>query len=185
MTRLLIALFSGIVFGWVPAAWAQAPLRSGDTVEIRIGGVPSDEVAMFTGMYTVDTRGNLNLPFVGDVRAAGSLPAEVQRSIESRLKVEQIYTNPTIIINTERGGLVVNVGGAVRQPGRFPYTPDMTLMNAINAAGGFNDYANESRIRLRREGRETMYSAKDIRRNPSVEPKLLPGDQIEVDQSFW
>ena len=39
----------------------------------------------------------------------------------------------------------VNVGGAVRAPARVPFTEDMTLLAAINAAGGFNDFADQKR----------------------------------------
>jgi protein involved in polysaccharide export with SLBB domain len=36
----------------------------------------------------------------------------------------------------------VNVGGSVRTPSGVPFTEDMTLLTAINAAGGFNDFAD-------------------------------------------
>lgn len=183
-TRVL-GLLALILIALQIGAQAQAPLRPGDTIEIRLSGVPPEDAAQFSAMYTIDTRGFLNLPHIGEIKAAGFLPADVQRSIESRLKLDRIYTNPTITINTERGALFVNVGGAVRSPGRYPYTPDMTLMTAISAAGGFNDFANERKIRLRRSGRETLYDAREIRRHPESEPKLLPGDQIDVDESFF
>lgn len=176
-----------LLFGLVAIgqeAMAQAALRPGDTMDLRLGGVPAEETVQFSAVYTVDSRGYVNLPYIGEIRAAGMMPAEVQRSIESKLKVDKIYTNPTITINTDRVATFVTVGGAVRQSSRVPYTPDMTLMTAINASGGFNDFAGD-RIRLRREGREATYSAKDLRRNPSKDPALKPGDQVEVDESFF
>src|SRR5439155_13958777 len=103
---------------------------------------------------------------------------------EEKLKAEGIFTNPTITINLQRGELFVSVGGNVRLPGRYPYTSDMTLLAAISAGGGPNDFAGD-RVRLRREGRETTYSRKALQRDPGSEPKLLPGDQVEVDPSKW
>ena len=44
----------------------------------------------------------------------------------------------------------VNVGGAVRSPSRMAFTEDMTLLTAINAAGGFNDFADQKRVRFLR-----------------------------------
>lgn len=165
-------------------AMAQAALRPGDSVDLRLGGVPSEETSQFSAVYTIDTQGYLNLPYIGQIRASGLMPAEVQRTIETKLKLDQIYTNPTITINTERGATFVTVGGAVKGSGRIPYTPDMTLMTAISAAGGFNDFAG-NRIRLRRSGKEYTYDVKDIRKNPSKDPALQPGDQVTVDESFF
>lgn len=163
---------------------AQAALRPGDSVDLRLGGVPSEETLQFSAIYTIDTRGYLNLPYIGEVKAAGMMPADVQRSVESKLKVDRIYTNPTVTINTDKAATFVTVGGAVRAPGRVPYTPDMTLMTAISASGGFNDFAG-NRLRLRRGGKQVTLDVRDIRKNPAKDPPLQPGDQVEVDESFF
>lgn len=180
---LAVALFAAA--GFCERASAQAALRNGDTVSIRLGGVPAEETSAFGANYSIDGRGLLNLPYIGEIKAAGMLPAEVQRSIESKLKVDGIYTNPTITVSTEGGAVFVTVGGAVRSSGRIPYTPDMTLLTAIAASGGFNDFANEKKIRLRRGGTETMFDARFIRKNPDKDPKLQPGDQVDVDESWY
>lgn len=180
---LLATLILGA--GFLQNASGQAALRPGDVVQIRLGGVPGDETAAFSGQYPVDSRGALNLPYIGEIQASGRMAAEVQRSIESKLKVDGIYTNPTITVSSEGAPVFITVGGAVRGSGRIPYTPDMTLMTAISAAGGFNDFANERKVRLRRGGAETMFNAREIRKNPSQDPKLQPGDQLEVDESIF
>ena len=166
-------------------SFAQAPLRRGDTVEIRISGVPADEQAQFTAPYTVDSEGMLNMPFIGAVRAAGKKPSQVATFIENNLKAAKIYTNPTITVQPPSGTLAVNVSGAVRAPQRVVYTPDMTLTIAINAAGGLNDFASQKNIRLTREGRSTSWDLRAIRRKPHTDPKLLPGDTVEVFQSLF
>ncbi len=154
-------------------------------MNLRLGGVPAEETSAFTGPYSIDGRGLLNLPYIGEIRAAEMTPSEVQRSIESKLKVDGIYTNPTITVSTEGAPVYVTVGGAVKGPGRIPYTPDMTLITAITSAGGPNDFANEKKVRLRREGTETMFDLRYIRKNPGRDPKLQPGDQVEIDESFF
>lgn len=172
-----------LVYGG-PLLFAQAPLREGDTVEIRISGVPAEEQAQFTASYTVDSEGMLNLPFIGPVRAAGMKPAQVATFIENNLKTAQIYTNPTITVQPPIETLTVNVRGAVKAPQRVVYTPDMTLMIAITAAGGPNDFAGNE-VRLTRDGKSTKWNLKEIRRRPSTDPKLLPGDQVELFQSLF
>jgi polysaccharide export outer membrane protein len=79
----------------------------------------------------------------------------------------------------------VNVGGAVRQPSRVAFTEDMTLLTAINAAGGFNDFADQKRVRLLRGSKVTVYDVRKFRRDPSKDVNLQPGDKVEVPQSFF
>ena len=85
----------------------------------------------------------------------------------------------------QSGARFVNVGGAVRTPARIPFTEDMTLLTAINAAGGFNDFADQKRVRLLRGSEAKIYDVRQFRRRPGLDPKLQPGDHVEVPQSFF
>jgi protein involved in polysaccharide export with SLBB domain len=76
------------------------------------------------------------------------------------------------------------VGGAVRQPQRVPYTPDLTLMSTINAAGGASDFAGD-KIRLIRGGKAQFFSRKLLAKDPTLDPRVEPGDQIEIIESLW
>jgi protein involved in polysaccharide export with SLBB domain len=79
----------------------------------------------------------------------------------------------------------VNVGGAVRAPARVPFTEDITLLASINAAGGFNDFADQKRVRLLRGSEVKIYDVRQFRRDPSLDVKLQPGDRVEVPQTFF
>jgi len=167
------------------AATAQAVgLRSGDSVDIRIANVPVDDQQQWDASYTVDESGNLNLPFIGIIKAAGSPPSTVEITIQNRLIADGIYTNPTVTVNPPAGMRFINVGGAVRAPGRVTYTADMTLMTTINAAGGASDFAGD-RIRLIRGGKVQFFSRKKLDKDPSKDPRIEPGDQIEIMESWW
>jgi polysaccharide export outer membrane protein len=165
-------------------AFAQAVLRPGDTLDIRLGGVPAEFIQEFSSQYTVDGDGFVNLPYINEVKVGGLPVREAQLAIEGKLKSEEIYTHPSITINMQAMSRFVNVGGSVRQPGRIPYTTDLTLMSAINAAGGPSEFAGD-KIRLTREGKATSYSTKRLRKDPTKDPKILPGDQVEVLQSWF
>ncbi len=166
------------------AVRAQAPLRAGDSVEIRLSGVVAEFANEFSQVYNIDNRGLVNLPYIGEVRAQGLLPNQLQTDIQNRLVAEKIYTNPTITVSTESAPRFVNVSGAVKGGGRIPYTPDMTLMRAISAAGGFNEFADEKKVILTREGRPSAFNAKEIKRGRQEDPKILPGDQIDVGTTW-
>jgi polysaccharide export outer membrane protein len=163
----------------------DAVLRAGDSLEIRIGGVPAEEVQQVSGTYTIDGDGYVNLPHIGKVRAAEATQSELQRSIESAYISRQIYTNPSITLTIPNMARFVNTGGEVKAPQRVPFTADLTLLGAISASGGFTDFADQGKVRLLRDGKVTIVNVKEVRKDPEKDIRLKPGDRIEVPQSFW
>lgn len=182
-----LAIFSAVLLLHIfpPDAAADVAFRVGDTLELRVGGVPAEETSLVTGAYTIDGEGFVNLPHIGKVKASGLTQAQLQRSIEAAYQGGEIYTNPTITITVPTVARFVNVSGDVRAPRRVEYTTDLTVLGAISAAGGFTDYADQRKVRLLRGGEVRMIDVKAVRSNPSLDIALIPGDQIEVPQSFW
>ena len=180
-------LLAGVIaLGLVCPLRAQdVHLRDGDQIEVRLGGVQAEEIAQVTGLYQVDGEGYLNLPHIGRIRAAGLSQTEVQKLIEAAYRDQKIYTNPTITINFPMEARFVNVGGEVKAPRRVPFTVDLTVLGAINSAGGFTEFANEGRVRLLRDGEATVVNVKRARLNPELDIRLEPGDTLEVPRSFW
>jgi protein involved in polysaccharide export with SLBB domain len=178
-------LFSLLFLGFAAIASGQAALRVGDFVDLKISGVPVDEQQQVNNIYTVDANGWMNLPYINKVKAAGVTPAQLAASIEGAYRAGKIYTNPTITVVMQPATRFVNVGGAVRTPSRVPFTEDMTLLTAISAAGGFNDFADQKRVRLLRGSKVTVYDVRKFRRDPSKDVNLQPGDKVEVPQSFF
>jgi len=181
------SLFASFAILWTMSlsAHGQATLRIGDPVELKISGVPSEEQAQVNNIYTVDANGTVNMPYINKVKADGLTPAELASSIEGSYRAGKIYTNPTITIVMAPTARFVNVGGAVRAPSRVPFTEDMTLLTAINASGGFNDFADQRKVRVMRGRDVKVYDVRESRRDPSRDIKLQPGDRIEVPQSFF
>ena len=78
MQRLLaILLFS---FAFATGAFAQATLRIGDPVELKISGVPAEDQSQVNNTYSVDATGSINLPYIGKIHAEGMTPAQLSRS---------------------------------------------------------------------------------------------------------
>jgi len=163
----------------------SAVLRPSDSIEIRLSGVPADFVSEVTSQYTVDDEGNLNLPYIPPVKVSGLSMSQAQAAIENQYRQAEIYSSPRILISTQASQRFVNVGGAVRGPGRLPWTSDLTLTTAINAMGGLNEYGSEKKVWLIRAGQRTPYDLRKIKKEPSTDPKIIPGDQIEVGQSMF
>jgi protein involved in polysaccharide export with SLBB domain len=73
-------------------------------------------------------------------------------------------------------------GDTISYPGQKAFQPDITLVQAILGAGG---QARNGAVQLSREGADghlatTKLSLKDIKSGKIQDPKLLPGDRIEV-----
>ena len=182
--RLLLAIIVSI-FALASGAYAQATLRIGDPVELKISGVPAEDQTQVNNTYSVDADGAINLPYIGKMHAEGMTPAQLARSIEENYRSSKIYTNPNITIFMQPTARFVNVGGSVRSPSRVPFTEDMTLLTAINAAGGFNVFADQRHVRLLRGTEVTVYDVRRFRKDPAQDVRLRPGDKIEVPQSFF
>jgi len=153
-------------------------------VEVRIGGIPPEDAASISGPYIIDSDGFINLPHVGRVKAAGKTQSELQQTIQAAYRAGGLYTNPIVTVNATYSRFIY-IGGQVRSPQRMTFTPDLTVLGAINSAGGFTDYANQSRVRLLRETHVYILDVRKIRGNPSMDVYLQPGDKIDVPQSIW
>lgn len=160
-------------------------LRSGDSIDLRLGGVPIEEIQQVTGTYTVDTAGFVNVPSVGRVKASGLTQEAFQTEVENRYRAKGYYSNPTVTVSVPLMARFVNVGGEVKLPQRVAYTPDLTILSAITAAGGFTEYASQSRVRLYRGMDAIPVNMRRIRKNPGYDIPLQPGDTIEVMRSFF
>lgn len=172
--------------GAIHAQQAEENLRPGDQINLRISGVPQKDIVEISGLYTVDGDGVLRLTHIkGDIKAAGLRPSVLAKNIEAAYREAEIYTSPRISINVDGGttGLrFVSVAGEVKGTGDVPYRPDLTLLSAISARGGFTDYADIKSVRLIRGNKTTKHDMRAISKNPSLDPKLRPGDKIIVTQ---
>jgi len=164
---------------------AQAVLRAGDILDIRLGGVPPEEQAALSATQTVDDSGMVNIPYIGKVKVAGLDSDHAQQIIESRLVAGKIYTHPAITITVQTNTRFVNVAGEVKGSGRISYTADLTVMSSIAAAGGFTDFADRKRVKLTRNGKVQVLDTRKFSIDPSLDVKVVPGDQIFVPQSIW
>ena len=169
----------------VTSSFADATIRAGDSFDLRIGGVPSDEISTISSNYTVDGEGCLNMPYVGKIRVSGKTASEIQFLVERTYMDQAIFTHPTISLTMAQNARFVNVGGQVKSPGRVPYTADMTVFSAVNSAGDFTEFADQKKVRLMRGNTVQLINCRKIRENPSLDVKVLPGDNIQVGETFW
>jgi len=89
--------------------------------------------------------GNISLPLVGDVHAAGLTPTELKNDLESRFS--KFLTDPSVsVIVAEIRSQRINVLGQVMRPGTYPLIPPMTVIDAVATAGGLKEFAKAKKI---------------------------------------
>jgi protein involved in polysaccharide export with SLBB domain len=175
---VLLALLSASAFGD-----AVATLRSGDVFGMRITGVPSEYAQEFTLEFTVGADGTVNVPLIGEIKASGMTPTQLERAMQNRFMAEKIFTHPTVIIMVATGARFVSISGGVRAPQRLPWSGDLTLSSAIGNCQGLSDFGSGKGIRIVREGKIFgLFNLKDVQADPAKDPKLLPGDQVVVKE---
>ena len=161
----------------IPTSTSTAQLRSGDSLNIALQGVPDAN----SYVVQIDEQGVISLPFIGMMTAAGLSTAELSQRIRETYIGRKIYTTLDVSVSvTER---YIYVGGEVQRPGRIVWTPDLTATKAIQSAGGFTLYAKETSVTLVRDKAAYPIDVKLAQRNPSQDPRLMPGDSLQVPRS--
>ena len=166
------------------SAWAQ--IQPGRAINITISGVPTEEKSRFDLVYPVSEAGTINMPLIGQVRAAGLRGDQLAAALESRYKSAGIYTHPTFqVIDSSSWKIeeqVVVVGGQVRRSGMVPYNRTLTLYQAIQNAGGPTEFGSMYRVKLFRGGKQKQY---DLTEQKYMQIPMEPDDTIEVPQKNW
>ncbi len=88
-----------------------------------------------------------------------------------------------VITVTSRPQEFYYIGGRITYPGQKSFQPGITLLQAILASGGTS--RQENRVEISREGADgrlvtIRYNIKQIKSGAVEDPKLKPGDRIEV-----
>lgn len=142
----------------------------GDVLRIAVWGNRE-----LSGPVTVRPDGQITLPLVGDVAAAGLTPTEIQQQLSRRLvtflKGEPNVTVTVAQINSYR----VYVVGRVAQPGEFTPDSPVTVLQAIALARGLTEFADPDHIVVLRR------DANGTRRIPFVYCQAVKRGRVEMD----
>lgn len=135
---LPLHLYLCLGLGLVAASATAQPTRNPgyrigpkDLLKVQVYELPEINVEARVG-----EDGEINLPVVGDLSAAGATEAELALRLEALLEakyVQQASTNVEVIEFRSRPIAVI---GAVNQPGNLAFSGRWTLLEAITAAGG-------------------------------------------------
>ena len=151
------------------AAATDYSLGAGDQVRIITFGEES-----LTGEFRVNDGGNIALPLVGAVHAAGLTSATLETAVGTALRRSNLVRNPSVAVEVI-AYRPIYVLGEVNKPGQYSYAPGMTVVTAVAVAGGFTYRAVEGYAAVVRTIEGKAVEGRAIRQS-----YVQPGDVITV-----
>lgn len=161
-------------------------LGSNDFVSFRVVEDRDNE----SQRLRVNDNGQLEVPYVGLVPAAGKTSKELAYNVKAALEKEYYY-HATVIIAvdhvSEKSRGKVYVYGSVKGQGPQEIPPDeaYTVSKAVIRAGGFGDFANKRKVKVTRKGGgDVVVDLKRVIEEGHTEEDVVlkPDDQIYVPQ---
>jgi polysaccharide export outer membrane protein len=181
-----------------PAAFVAAKEQPGE--EYVIG--PLDQLSIFvwrnpelSAKVTVRPDGRITTPLVSDMPAVGKSPAML--ADDMKIALSTYIKDPIVSVIVESAQSTfsqqIRIVGATEKPASLPYRANMTLLDAMIAVGGLNQYAAGNRARLVRYNRDTgkqqTYNIKIGKLlksgDPTANVRLEPGDVIIIPESMF
>ena len=181
-----------------PASYVAS--RETPSEEYVIG--PLDQLSVFvwrnpelSAKVQVRPDGRITTPLISDMPAVGKTPAQL--SVDMKQALSAYIKDPIVSVIVENfSGTYsqqVRVVGATEKPASIPYRANMTLLDAMIAVGGLNQYAAGNKAKLvrydRATGKQKEYALQiaDLlkRGNSQANVRLEPGDVIIIPESMF
>jgi polysaccharide export outer membrane protein len=147
----IVAIVVSVIAAMGATAAAQISnymIGAQDVLTISVFDEPS-----LSGKYAVELDGSLSFPLVGRLKAAGLSLRDFESDLRNRL-ASGYFRNPRITVAIEQyRSQRVFVVGAVKDPGTYSLTGDMSLIEVLSKAGSTTDSAGDEVMLIRGHGR--------------------------------
>jgi polysaccharide export outer membrane protein len=161
------------------SAYKIGPL---DVLDVQVFQVPD-----LTRSVQVADTGVINLPLVGEVRAAGKTAHQLEIDLAKKLGDKYLQSPQVTVFIKEYNSQRVTVEGSVKKTGIFPIRGETTLIQMLAEAGDVDiNVASGDVVIFRTIGGKRSAARFDfdsIQTGKTQDPQLEPGDVIVVDTS--
>lgn len=185
MKRILSLLCLGVLAAGTLAAQAPRPvapappaagevvLRPGDAVLITVWRQPE-----LSGEFTLAADGSIDHPLYRKVQVGGVPIGAARERLHGFLR--EWEAAPEFLLKPL---FRVAVGGEVQKPSLYTFAPEITIAQAVAAAGGVTERGRLNRVRVLRAGGETLVL--DLTRGEGGlrEETVRSGDQIFIERT--
>ncbi|MGI8840428.1 MAG: polysaccharide biosynthesis/export family protein [Caulobacteraceae bacterium] len=167
--------------------------------DYRIGPLDKLDISVFQvkdlsfEKLQVDAAGQIRLPLIGAVTAAGLTAEALSAEIARRLGDRYLRSPQVTVVVEEAVSQKVSVEGAVNEAGVFELRGRTSLMEAVARAKGASKTANLHRVSIVRgvDGapRAATFDLAAIRAGRARDPEVVANDVVVVEDSqakvFW
>lgn len=160
--------------------------------DYKIGPQDVLELAVFqlpelSGQFRVNSQGNISLPLLGPITAAGKTVPDLEREIGQMLAKDYLQNPQVSLFVSQFTSQTITVEGAVGNPGIYSLKGQTSLLQAIVIAGGLTESANPRGIIVFRnvggERLAAVFDIRDIRGGNAEDPQIYGNDLVIVDES--
>lgn len=181
------AFFAALLAFACMSASATSQIEAGQSVVLKIMGVPAEEKAKIDEVYPISQDGMINLPFIGELRAAGLESGQLAKNIQQGYKDGGIFNNAVIQVISEHEKLApqeqqVHLAGHVRAPGARPFRNGLTVFQAVQAGGGPDEFGAMNRVVIIRGEEQQII---DLEKPAGKAVVAEVNDTIEVPEKNW
>ncbi len=167
------------------ASTTEAPgndiLNVGDRVKVVFTDTPTTIAPL---EMQIPDGGELTLHLGYKFMFKGKRRDSLEQEIRDFYLDKQLYK--IINVTIEVPARPISVGGEVRSPGTYPHSGQMTVLKAIDMAGGFTEFANKKKVTIIRGGKTTFVDCKKALDDPEKYDKpIFPGDKVNVRRAIW
>ena len=166
------------------AIWEAPPatLFGSSGSDLRLGSASSGSLARGSNLpeQMVDSDGQIIIPFIGRVQAAGRTPQEIARTITSRLA--GMAHQPQAIVRLSRNAAAnVTVVGDVANSARVPLTSrGERILDILATAGGVRQPVGKMTVQITRGMKTTALPLETVIRDPRQNVRLEPDDVMTL-----
>jgi len=172
----------------LPVGQAMSPTedyRIGETDLLKISVFRVPELSF--DEIRVDSSGNIQIPLIGTVQAAGLTSAELSASLARQLGARYLRNPQVTVTVVQAASQKITIDGAVTQPGVYEMRGRTTLMQAVAMARGPSGNADLSSVAVFRtingQRMVAVFDLGAIRNGAAEDPVVLGEDIIVVDTS--
>jgi polysaccharide export outer membrane protein len=161
------------------------PYRVGINDELLVDVIGFEELQ--NRKFVVDSTGHISVPLAGSVVAVDRTPKEIEEAIIAQMR-GNFVRDPIVAVNISVGrSRRITVDGEVKEPGLYPVTGRLTLMQSVAQAKGVAEFAKqEDVVVFRTVGDDRMvalYNLAAIRRGAYPDPEVFADDVVVVGES--
>ena len=160
-------------------------VSSGPSLDPSFKLGPGDRIRITTygerdlsGEFVVGSDGRLSFPLIGDIQADGQTVRELQAVIAAKLSGR--YVKSPRISAEVLSYRPYYILGEVNKPGKYVFTTNLTIYNAVATAEGFTYRANKHVVFVKHPAED-----KEEKLRLDANTRVQPGDTIRIAERFF